>query len=92
LKRLYTRNILLEEKTFQNSLIDARISMIKGRQEVIMVNEEEVKKLAWFLWEAERRPVGRDYDHFFRAKRMLEERERINSNIRKFEHMAMSPS
>jgi hypothetical protein len=44
-----------------------------------MVNDEEIKKLAVLLWEVERCPDGKDRDHYFRAKRILEERHRVNS-------------
>ena len=44
-----------------------------------MVSEEEIKRLALLLWEVEGRSSGKDWDHYFRAKRILEERERVNS-------------
>jgi hypothetical protein len=44
-----------------------------------MITEEEIKKLAWLLWEAERHPEGKDRDHYSRAERMLEEKRRVNT-------------
>lgn len=40
-----------------------------------MVTEEQIKELAYFLWEQEDRQDGKDVEHYFRAKQMLEERE-----------------
>jgi len=40
-----------------------------------MPTEEEIKKLAHSLWEKEGRPGGKDVEHYFRAKKMLEEKE-----------------
>ena len=57
-----------------------------------MVTEEEIKKLAHAIWEAEGYPEGKDLDHYFRAKRMLEEREAIQLRINKPRpHPASSP-
>ncbi|MFX0046161.1 MAG: DUF2934 domain-containing protein [Candidatus Hermodarchaeota archaeon] len=46
-----------------------------------MVTEDEVKKLARVFWEIEGCPEGRDLDHYFRAKRLLEEKERVALNM-----------
>lgn len=46
-----------------------------------MVTEQEIKKLARSIWEAEGCPDGRDWDHYFRAKRMLEEKEKVARNM-----------
>lgn len=48
-----------------------------------MVTEEEIKKLARSIWEAEGCPDGKHLDHYFRAKRMLEQREEVQSRINK---------
>ena len=40
-----------------------------------MVTDEDVKKLAFTIWEEEGRPFGKDAEHYFRAKRALEEQE-----------------
>ncbi len=36
--------------------------------------ELEVREIAYFLWEQEGRPHGRDQAHYFRAEQMLRER------------------
>ena len=40
-----------------------------------MATEEQVKELAYNLWDKEGRPEGRDVEHYFTAKRMLDEQE-----------------
>ena len=40
-----------------------------------MATEEQIKELAHSIWEQEGRPNGKDVEHYFRAKKMLEERE-----------------
>jgi hypothetical protein len=40
-----------------------------------MVTEEQIKELAHALWETEGRPEGKDVEHYFRAKQILEEKE-----------------
>ena len=47
----------------------------------MMITEEEIKKLARAIWEAEGCPEGRDCEHYFRARRMLEEKERVTLNM-----------
>lgn len=57
-----------------------------------MVSEEKIRKLAHSIWEAEGRPEGQHLDHYFRAKRMLEEQEAIQSYINKMRiHPASRP-
>lgn len=46
-----------------------------------MITEDDIKKLARSIWEVERCPEGRDWEHYFRAKRMLEEKERAALNM-----------
>ena len=41
-----------------------------------MPTEEEIKKLAYSIWEHEGRPSGEDIKHYFTAKRILEAQER----------------
>jgi hypothetical protein len=48
-----------------------------------MVSEEKIRELAYSIWEAEGRPEGQHLDHYFRAKRMLEEQEEVQSMINK---------
>lgn len=55
-----------------------------------MVREEEIKKLARSIWEAEGCPDGRDWDHYFRAKRMPEVREKVLSNAERLRERTMS--
>jgi hypothetical protein len=40
-----------------------------------LVTEEQIRDLAYSIWEEEGRPAGKDAEHYYRAKRMLEERE-----------------
>lgn len=40
-----------------------------------MIKDEEIKKLAFSIWEEEGRPTGKDVEHYFKAKKILEERE-----------------
>lgn len=40
-----------------------------------MPTEEQIKELAYQMWEQEGRPEGRDVEHYFAAKQMLEEQE-----------------
>lgn len=46
-----------------------------------MVTEEQIKRLAQAIWEAEGCPDGKHLDHYFRAKRMLEQREEVQSRM-----------
>lgn len=41
-----------------------------------MVTEEQIKELAHAIWEQEGRPEGKEVEHHFRAKEILEEREK----------------
>jgi len=41
-----------------------------------MVTEEQIKELAHAIWEQEGRTEGKDVEHYFRAKKTLEEREK----------------
>lgn len=36
-----------------------------------MATEEEIKKLAYAIWEEEGRPEGKDKEHYFRARQIL---------------------
>lgn len=40
-----------------------------------MTSEEQVRELAYRLWEQEGRPAGRDQEHYFEAARILAEEE-----------------
>jgi hypothetical protein len=41
-----------------------------------MITEEQIKELAHAIWEEAGRPEGKDVEHYFRAKKTLEEREK----------------
>jgi hypothetical protein len=40
-----------------------------------MPTEEQIKSLAYDIWEQEGRPEGKDIEHYFRAKQILEDQE-----------------
>ena len=40
-----------------------------------MVTEEQIRNLAHAIWEQEGSPEGKDVEHYFRAKQILEEQE-----------------
>ena len=40
-----------------------------------MVSDEEIRKLAYQIWEQEGRLPGMDVDHYFKARQILEEQE-----------------
>jgi hypothetical protein len=40
-----------------------------------MITDEEIKKLAFSIWEEEGRPSGKEVEHYLRAKIILEVRE-----------------
>ena len=40
-----------------------------------MVKEDEIRLIAYNIWEQEGRPVGKDVEYYFRAKKILEEQE-----------------
>jgi hypothetical protein len=44
-----------------------------------MVTEEQIRELAYTIWEREGRPEGKDLEYYFRAKKILEEREAASS-------------
>jgi len=44
-----------------------------------MVTEEQIRELAYTIWEQEGRPEGKDQEYYFRAKQMLEEQESASS-------------
>jgi hypothetical protein len=43
-----------------------------------MPTEEQIRQLAYALWEQEGSPEGKDQEHYFRAKKMLEDQEKAN--------------
>jgi hypothetical protein len=44
-----------------------------------MVTEEQIRELAYAIWEQEGRHEGKDLEYYFRAKQMLEERGAASS-------------
>ncbi len=40
-----------------------------------MFTEQQIKDLAYAMWEKEGRPEGKDIEHYFQARQILEERE-----------------
>jgi hypothetical protein len=48
---------------------------IWNRRGTTMITEEQIRELAHSIWEQEGRPNGKDVEYYFRAKKMLEERE-----------------
>jgi hypothetical protein len=40
-----------------------------------MATEEQIKELAYAIWEQESCPEGKDVEHYFRAKQILEQQE-----------------
>ncbi len=41
-----------------------------------MPTEEEIKRLAYGIWEVEGRPDGRDIEHYLKARQILAEQEK----------------
>jgi hypothetical protein len=44
-----------------------------------MATEDEIRTMAYKLWEEEGHPDGKHEEHYFRAAKMLEEQQRMNS-------------
>ncbi len=40
-----------------------------------MATEEKIRELAYAIWEQEGRPDGKDVEHYFRAKLIVEQQE-----------------
>jgi hypothetical protein len=45
------------------------------QKEVAMPTEEQIRELAYQMWEQQGRPEGKDVEHYFAAKQILEEQE-----------------
>jgi Protein of unknown function (DUF2934) len=43
-----------------------------------MATEEQIRELAYNLWEKEGGPEGKDQEHYFRAKSILEDQEKAS--------------
>ena len=46
-----------------------------------MATEEQVRDLAYAIWEQEGRPEGKHVEHYFRAKQILEEQEVVQARV-----------
>lgn len=44
-----------------------------------MATEEQIRELAYFIWEQQGRPEGKDVEYYHRAKQILEEQEAASS-------------
>ena len=40
-----------------------------------MITDDQIRTLAYTIWEEEGRPEGKDLEHYLRAKKILEEQE-----------------
>jgi Protein of unknown function (DUF2934) len=40
-----------------------------------MVKDEDIRKMAYSIWEKEGRPAGKDAEHYYGAKKILEGQE-----------------
>lgn len=40
-----------------------------------MPTEEQIRELAYAIWQQEGRPEGKDAEHYFRARQILEQQE-----------------
>ena len=54
-------------------------SALSQYKEADMITEEQIRELAYTIWEQEGRLEGKDQEYYFRAKQMLEEREAASS-------------
>ncbi|MBI4295125.1 MAG: DUF2934 domain-containing protein [Chloroflexi bacterium] len=46
-----------------------------------MPTEEQIRELAYSLWEQEGRPEGKDVEHYMAARRLLEEQEAAQTYV-----------
>ena len=53
----------------------ANAKTTKQMKNVIIVPDEKIRSLAYAIWEQEGRPEGKDLEHYYRAKQILEEQE-----------------
>jgi hypothetical protein len=48
-----------------------------------MSKEDEVRQIAYSIWEKENRPEGKDHEHWFKAESILEQNEKpVNARRR----------
>jgi hypothetical protein len=48
---------------------------------VMIATEQQIKELAYFIWQEEGCPECKDVEHYFRAKEMLERREKPEPKV-----------
>jgi hypothetical protein len=71
--------------------------LVIGLGGVTMVTEQQIKDLAYAIWEEEGRPEGKDIEHYFQARQILEERqvsspiELASPPIAKFRQRSQTP-
>jgi hypothetical protein len=53
--------------------------LILVQEAVIMATEEQIRALAYTIWEQEGHPEGKHEEHYLRAKQILEEKEKTSS-------------
>ena len=58
----------LEKANHQNNLVVEPGGLI-------MITEQKIMELAYAIWEGEGRPEGKDLEHYFSAKQILQERQ-----------------
>jgi hypothetical protein len=46
-----------------------------------MITDEQIRELAYYIWQKEGCPEGKATEHYFRAKQMLEAEESMAQNI-----------
>jgi hypothetical protein len=61
--------------TFSLTIPLIKTILVIGLGGVIIATEQQIKKRAYAIWEEEGRPEGKDVEHYFRAKQILEERQ-----------------
>jgi hypothetical protein len=62
-----------------NGLTSKIIVLILAEEAVIMATEEQIRALAYSIWEQEGHPEGKHEEHYLRAKQILEEKEKTSS-------------
>jgi hypothetical protein len=51
--------------------------LVIGLGGLIMVTEQQIKELAFAIWQKEGCPEGKHLEHYFHAKQILEEQEAV---------------
>ncbi len=66
-----------------NDINEFKSGITKSTGEVDMALGEQIKELAYSIWEREGCPEGKDAEHYYRAKKILEEQEAASSAANK---------